>query len=99
MKRRRIISGAICASTLIVALVEPAAADRWRHAPADSAYLHITTSSQYDPSNSISGAVPRGPRGDEVRLPRNLAPCGFNCYFTLRNATVDFWRRYDVFPQ
>ena len=65
MKRRRIISGAICASTLIVALEEPAAADRWRHAPADSAYLHITTSSQYDPSDSISGAVRRGPRGDE----------------------------------
>src|SRR6476646_1694751 len=63
MKRRRIIAGAICASTLIVALVEPAAADRWRHAPADSAYLHITTSSQYDPSDSISGAVRRDPRG------------------------------------
>ncbi len=100
MKRRRIISGAICASTLIVALVEPAAADRWRHAPANSAYLHITTPSQYNPSDSISGAVRRGPRGDEVRLPGGTwVPCGFNCYFTLRNATVDFWRRYDVFPQ
>jgi hypothetical protein len=100
MKRRRIIAGAICASTLIVALVESAAADRWRHAPADSAYLHITTSSQYDPSDSISGAVRRDPRGDEVRLPGGTwVPCGFNCYFTLRNATVDFWQRYDVFPQ
>ena len=68
MTRRRIISGAICASTLIV---EPAAAGRG-HAPADSAYLHITTPSQYNPSDSISGAVRRGPRGDEVRLPRNL---------------------------
>ncbi|MGC1347175.1 MAG: hypothetical protein WA863_14010 [Methyloceanibacter sp.] len=96
MTRRRIISGAICASTLIV---EPAEADRG-HAPADSAYLHITTPSQYNPSDSISGAVRRGPRGDEVRLQGGTwVPCGFNCYFTLRNATVDFWRRYDVFPQ
>ena len=87
MTRRRIISGAICASTLIV---EPAAADRG-HAPADSAYLHITTPSQYNPSDSISGAVRRGPRGDEVRLQGGTwVPCGFNCYFTLRNATVDF---------
>jgi hypothetical protein len=35
-----------------------------------------------------------------VRLPGGTwVPCRFNCYFTLRNATIDFWRRYDVFPQ
>ena len=100
MKRARIIAAVIGASGLLVALAGPAAADRWRRAPADPAYPQITTPSQYDPSDSISGAVRRGPRGDEVRLPGGTwVPCGFNCYFTLRNATVDFWRRYDVFPQ
>jgi hypothetical protein len=100
MKRARIIAGAISTSALLVALAGPAAADRWRQAPADPTYPHITTSSQYDPSDSVSGAVRSGPRGDEVRLPGGTwVPCGFNCYFTLRNATVDFWRRYDVFPQ
>ena len=100
MKGARITAGVICTSAFLVALVGPAAADRWRQAPAGPAYAHITTSSQYDSSDSVSGAVRRGPGGDEVRLPGGTwVPCGFNCYFTLRNATVDFWRRYDVFPQ
>jgi hypothetical protein len=64
------------------------------------AYPEITVQSDYYPSQTISGAVRRGPRGDEVRLPGGTwVPCGFNCSFTLRNSTVDFWRRYDVFPQ
>jgi hypothetical protein len=65
-----------------------------------SAYPHITVQSDLYPSQRISAPVRRGPRGDEVRLPGGTwVPCSFNCYFTLRNATVDFWRRYDVFPQ
>jgi hypothetical protein len=63
-------------------------------------YAHITVQSDLYPSQTISGAVRRGPRGDEVRLPGGTwVPCGFNCYFTLRNATIDFWRRYDIFPR
>ena len=68
-------------------------------AEAGPAYPEITVQSDVYPSQTISGAVRRGPRGDEVRLPGGTwVPCGFNCYFTLRNATIDFWRRYDVFP-
>jgi hypothetical protein len=78
----------------------PAAAERWRPAPSDAVYPHITVQSDLYPSETISAPVRAGPRGDEVRLPGGTwVPCGFNCYFTLRNATVDFWRRYDVFPQ
>lgn len=101
MKSACIIAGIVCANAPLVTLSGPAAADKWRRAPAvDPVYPHITTTSQYDPSDSISGAVRRGPFGDEVRLPGGtLVPCGCNCYFTLKSATVDFWRPYDVFPQ
>lgn len=92
--------GAVLTLSALILLAEPVSAERWRQGPADSAYPHITVPSQYDPSDSISAPVRRTPRGDEVRLPGgSWVPCGFNCYFTLRNATVDFWRRYDVFPQ
>jgi hypothetical protein len=68
-------------------------------APPEPAYPRITVQSDIYPSQTISGAVRRGPRGDEVQLPGGTwVPCGVNCYFTLRNATIDFWRRYDVFP-
>jgi hypothetical protein len=78
----------------------PANAERWRQAVTDPAYPHITVQSELYPSETISAPVRSGPRGDEVRLPGGTwVPCGFNCYFTLRNATIDFWRRYDVFPQ
>ena len=74
-------------------LAGPAKAERWRQAVTDPAYSHIT-------SETISAPVRSGPRGDEVRLPGGTwVPCGFNCDFTLRNATIDFWRRYDVVPQ
>lgn len=100
MKAARIIAMALGASAFVVAVAGPASAERWRRAPADTAYPHITSQSEYYPSDTVTGAVRRGPRGDEVRLPGGTwVPCGFNCYFTLRNATVDFWRRYDVFPQ
>jgi hypothetical protein len=78
----------------------PANAERWRQAVTDPAYPHVTVQSELYPSETISAPVRSGPRGDEVRLPGGTwVPCGFNCYFTLRNATIDFWRRYDVFPR
>jgi hypothetical protein len=78
----------------------PANAERWRQAVTDPAYPQITVQSELYPSETISAPVRSGPRGDEVRLPGGTwVPCGFNCYFTLRNATIDFWRRYDVFPR
>jgi len=78
----------------------PANAERWRQAVTDPAYPHITVQSELYPSETISAPVRSGPRGDVVRLPGGTwVPCGFNCYFTLRNATIDFRRRYDVFPQ
>jgi hypothetical protein len=76
---------------------EPAPAEQWRGGPEDAAYPHITVPTEYDPSETATGAVRHGPRGDEVRLPGGTwVPCGFNCFFTLRNATVDFWRRYNA---
>ncbi len=90
----------VAAGALGSILAAPASAERWRGEPPDPAHPHITVPSQKDASESISGAVRSTPRGGEVRLPGGTwVPCGFNCYFTLRNATVDFWRRYDVFPQ
>lgn len=42
-------------------------------------------------------AGPKTVKGDQVRLPGGAwVRCGINCYHTLRNATVDFWRRYDA---
>jgi hypothetical protein len=100
MKGASLIAMVLGASAVLVALAAPASADRMRRAPADPAHPHITSQSEYFPADTVTGAVRRGPRGDEVRLPGGTwVPCGFNCYFTLRNATVDFWRRYDVFPQ
>ena len=42
-------------------------------------------------------AGPKTVKGDQVRLPGGAwVRCGINCYHTLRNATVDFWRHYDA---
>ena len=73
------------------ALAQPAHAERWRQAVTDPAYPHITVESELYPSETISAPVRSGPRGDEVRLPGGTwVPCGFNCDFTLRNATTYF---------
>lgn len=99
MKAMDLIVIAVAAGACLAMLAGPAGADRVR-APVDPAYPHITVQSDLYPSENISAPVRRGPRGDEVRLPGGTwVPCSFNCYFTLRNATIDFWRRYDVFPQ
>ena len=88
------------AAIVLGVLAGPAIAEQRRQPFADPAYPHITVQSELYPSETISAPVRSGPRGDEVRLPGGTwVPCGFNCYFTLRNATIDFWRRYDVFPQ
>jgi hypothetical protein len=100
MKAGSLIAIVLGAGAILVALAGPAGADRVRRAPADAANPHITVQSDLYPSETISAPVRRGPRGEEVRLPGGTwVPCSFNCYFTLRNATVDFWRRYDIFPQ
>jgi hypothetical protein len=73
------------------ALAQPAHAERWRQAVTDPAYPHITVESELYASETISAPVRSGPRGDEVRLPGGTwVPCGFNCDFTLRNATTYF---------
>ena len=62
----------------------------------DGTYSLITVTSQYDPTQSYSAPVRRSPDGDQVRLPGGTwVRCGINCYNTLRNATVDYWRRFD----
>jgi hypothetical protein len=93
-------AGLVLAISLVaLALPKAAIAERWRQ-PIDPTYPHITAQSDWYPSETATGAVRRTPRGDEVRLPGGTwVPCGINCYHTLKNATVDFWRRYDVFPQ
>ena len=99
MKALGLIAIAVSAGAFFAAF-GPASAGRVRRAPVDPTYPHITVQSDLYPSETISAPVRRGPRGDEVRLPGGTwVTCGFNCYFTVRNATVDFWRRYDVFPQ
>lgn len=96
---RHVGAALIVASVLALGLC-PVLAESSSRDLRDSAYPHITVQSDLYPSQRISAPVRRGPRGDEVRLPGGTwVPCSFNCYFTLRNATVDFWRRYDVFPQ
>lgn len=93
----KLTAGGLLAGIPLLLAFAPAAAER---GPRAGAYPEVTVQSEIYPSQTISGAVRRGPRGDEVRLPGGTwVPCGFNCYFTLRNATIDFWRRYDVFPQ
>jgi len=94
------ILGASVFGASALALATPASAEGWRQTPADPSHPYVTVPSQYDPSETISAPVRPTPRGDEVRLPGGTwVPCGFNCYFTLRNATINFWRRYDIFPQ
>ena len=43
--------------------------ERQHHEAVDPAYPHIAATIQNDPSDNVSGAVRRGPQGDEVRLP------------------------------
>jgi hypothetical protein len=64
---------------------------------SDRAYPEITVTSQSDPWKTISAPVRRLPQGDQVRLPGGAwVWCGINCFHTLRNATIDFWQRYDA---
>jgi hypothetical protein len=97
MRNAKVTAGALIAAIALLSALTPAVAERRL---GIEAHPEITVQSEIYPSQTVSGAVRRGPRGDEVRLPGGTwVPCGFNCYYTLRNATIDFWRRYDVFPQ
>lgn len=89
----RRIAAIVAAGALALALSGPAAAEKWR--PGDSDYPQITVQSDIYASETISAPVRRTPHGDEVRLPGGAwVRCSFNCYHTLRNSTIDFWRRY-----
>jgi hypothetical protein len=96
MMRTRCVATAVMVAMLVTPATISAAHAGQRTLP-DGAYPHITVTSQYDPTKSVSAPVRRLPKGDQVRLPGgNWVWCGINCYHTLRNATVDFWRRYDA---
>jgi hypothetical protein len=97
MKMMRIRCTALV-TAMIVASIGVSVAHAGKRSLADTgAYPHITVTSQYDPTQSVSAPVRRLPKGDQVRLPGGTwVWCGINCYHTLRNATVDFWRRYDA---
>jgi hypothetical protein len=99
MMRVRHAAAAALVSAMVVAsfAASPSHAGTKRGLPDDAAYPHITVTSQYDPTQSVTAPVRRLPKGDQVRLPGGTwVWCGINCYHTLRNATVDFWRRYDA---
>ncbi len=87
------IAAIVTAGALTLALTGPTAAEKWR--PGDSSYPQITVQSDIYASETISAPVRRTARGDEVRLPGGAwVRCSFNCYYTLRNSTIDFWRRW-----
>jgi hypothetical protein len=97
MKMMRIRCVALVAAMLVASIGISAAHAGKRALPDDGNYPQITVTSQYDPTQSISAPVRRLPKGDQVKLPGGAwVWCGINCYHTLRNATVDFWRRYDA---
>jgi len=98
MMRIRRAATAVLVAPLLVASIGISVGHAGKRAlPDDGAYPHITVTSQYDPTQSVSAPVRRLPKGDQVRLPGGAwVWCGINCYHTLRNATVDFWRRYDA---
>src|SRR5262245_49931603 len=68
MKRARVVAGVMCAIAVVTVLFGQADAERLRRGPADPAHPHITAASQYDPANTISGAV---------RADRRVTRCGF----------------------
>lgn len=107
MQTKRLWKFAVCAgltaSALLVAsallIATPSLAKRWRNAP-DASYPHITVMSEQGGWATISAPVRPGRYGAEVRLPGGAwVRCGINCYHTLRNQTIDFWRRYDAPPR
>jgi len=67
--------------------------------PADAKqyYRWITVSSQYTADTATAPVRPArySRHGWEVRLPSGMwIPCEFNCFYTLRRNTVDFWERF-----
>ena len=65
--------------------------------PADAGrrYGMITVQSNFT-ADTATAPVRRARYGWEVRLPSGMwIPCEFNCHYTLRNNTVDFWERFN----
>lgn len=88
------------AFALAVASHGPAFAGQWRGDPTDGRYPWITVTGRFDATKSVSAPVRQVNGRDQVRLPGGAwVWCGINCFHTLRNATIDFWERYDVFPR
>ncbi|MEG6509923.1 hypothetical protein V6C03_13210 [Methyloligella sp. 2.7D] len=57
----------------------------------------ITVDGKYGTPSAVSGRVRLGPHGYQVQTPGGAwLNCTFNCAYTLRNATVDFWHRDDA---
>ena len=95
MRTKRVWKLGVCAGLTASALLiaTPSLAKRWRQAP-DASYPHVTVMSEQGGWATISAP---GRYGAEIRLPGGAwVRCGINCYHTLRNQTIDFWRRYDV---
>jgi len=58
-------------------------------------YGLITVQSNFT-ADTATAPVRRARYGWEVRLPSGMwIPCEFNCHYTLRNNTVDFWERFN----
>ena len=61
---------------------------------------HVTAESRYG-LGRVSGPTRRGPHGREVRLPSGTwIDCKGSCQETLREETVDFWKkREELLPR
>lgn len=92
--------GAVAFAFAVVAHGNPALGAKWRGDPGDGNYPWITVTGRFDATKSVSAPVRQVNGRDQVRLPGGAwVWCGINCFHTLRNATIDFWERYDVFPR
>ena len=94
------LSALAFALAVVVVHGTPALAGKYRGDPGDSHYPWITVTGRFDATKSVSAPVRQVNGRDQVRLPGGAwVWCGINCFHTLRNATIDFWERYDVFPR
>lgn len=90
--------GAVALALAVVTHPAPALAGKWRGAPGEHPWITVT--GRFDATTSVSAPVRQVNGRDQVRLPGGAwVWCGINCFHTLRNATIDFWERYDVFPR
>ncbi len=79
----------LAAIVLLMAAAPSEAGRRYR------GYSLITVQSNFT-ADTATAPVRRARYGWEVRLPSGMwIPCEFNCHYTLRNNTVDFWERFN----